>query len=179
MALTGFVTARPALSDGADGLARTCNGCHGPDGHSATATMPSLAGLDSRYLASALQHYADGTRKNYLMGIVARGLAGDDIAALAQLFSARTFDATPLHSDALRVARGESAAAPCRACHGDAMQGGAEAPRIAGQPAAYLLRAMQDYRDGRRQAPEAAMRELKALDDETLADLANYLAGLD
>lgn len=174
--LTGSLAAH---ADEAESLARTCNGCHGPNGRSATATMPSLAGLDAGYLGASLQQYADGSRQNYLMAIIARGLSDDDIAALARIFSARAFQATPLRNDPLRAERGKAAAESCLACHGDAMQGGEAAPRLGGQPAAYLLQAMRDYRDGRRQAPEAAMRELKLLDDEALTDLAHYLAGLD
>ena len=178
LAVAGF-SAGHAWADEANGLARTCNGCHGPDGVSATPTMPSLAGLDTGYLATALRDYAAGTRSHYLMEIIAKGLQADEMAALARIFSATPFQPTVLRHDPVLAARGQAAGAVCRECHGEDLRGKPNVPRIAGQPAAYLLQAMRDYRDGRRRAAEGAMQSVASLSDEELEALAHYAAGVD
>lgn len=67
--------------------------------------------------------------------------------------------------------------AACLACHGD--NGGGFRndfnPRIGGQPALYLQRQLQHYRDGRRSYP---MMEhmLRFLSDDYLREMADYLA---
>ena len=49
-----------------------CEGCHGPKGVSANPLVPSLAGQDSAYLASATLAYKRGTRSDDTMkGLVA------------------------------------------------------------------------------------------------------------
>ncbi len=43
--------------------AKTCAGCHGEDGNSTTAGIPSLAGQQPVYIISAVKSYLDGKRK--------------------------------------------------------------------------------------------------------------------
>jgi cytochrome c553 len=76
---------------GDEGLrVQACDGCHGPDGSGVPHAAPYLAGQSADYLASALQSFAHGTRKNdagQFMRSVAGRLNDADIAAVSGYFS--------------------------------------------------------------------------------------------
>jgi cytochrome c553 len=82
---------------------------------------------------------------------------------------------------AVIVAQGTPTGAPaCAQCH--AFTGGSDAsgafPRLAGQPAAYLSRQMQDFRSGAR--ANAIMSPIaRALSPDDDADVSAYFASLD
>ena len=75
--------------DAAAGKAKsmTCAGCHGANGISNNPMWPNLAGQKQAYLASALQMYRDGGRKNAMMTAMAKNLTDADIANLAAYYS--------------------------------------------------------------------------------------------
>jgi cytochrome c553 len=67
----------------------------------------------------------------------------------------------------------------CQQCHGNAGEGNGEAfiPRVSGQHHAYLLRQLKWIRDGyRKNANELMVKEIKALSDEELDAVADYLS---
>jgi cytochrome c553 len=73
-----------------------CNGCHGPDGMGVAQAAPYLAGQSPEYLASSLQAFHEGTRKNdsgELMRSVARNLDDADVAAVSAYFASRVLSA--------------------------------------------------------------------------------------
>jgi cytochrome c553 len=65
----------------------TCAGCHGANGISNNPMWPNLAGQKQAYLASALQMYRDGRRKNAMMSAMAKNLTDADIANLAAYYA--------------------------------------------------------------------------------------------
>jgi cytochrome c553 len=70
-----------------------CNACHGPDGMGVPNAAPYLAGQSAEYLASALNAFRHGTRKNdagELMRSVAERLDDADVAAVAGYFAGLT-----------------------------------------------------------------------------------------
>ncbi|HXC07988.1 MAG TPA: c-type cytochrome [Steroidobacteraceae bacterium] len=70
-----------------------CNACHGPDGMGIAYAAPYLAGQSAEYLASALNAFRQGTRKNdagELMRSVAERLDDADVAAVAGYFASLT-----------------------------------------------------------------------------------------
>lgn len=74
---------------------------------------------------------------------------------------------------------GRQLALPCQGCHGVPDYRNPyprfRVPRIAGQPAAYLVRALEDYRQGRRR--HATMQaQARDFSDQDIADLAVYLS---
>ena len=75
--------------DAAAGKAKsmTCAGCHGATGISNNPMWPNLAGQKQAYLASSLQMYRDGRRKNAMMSAMAKNLTDADIANLAAYYS--------------------------------------------------------------------------------------------
>lgn len=75
------------------------------------------------------------------------------------------------------VAAGKEKAALCAACHGE---GGnkplaPDYPKLAGQPADYLEKALRDYKSGKRKNPLMAP-QAQNLSKKDIADLAAYFA---
>lgn len=68
-------------------LASKCAVCHGMNGISRQPIWPNLAGQSMDYLASALQSYKDGSRKNVFMTKVVKDISDADIVNLAAYFS--------------------------------------------------------------------------------------------
>jgi cytochrome c553 len=104
LALPGVAPARaddpPAATGSAEvGAQRIktagCTTCHGRDGLSRLAEAPNLAGQVQGYLASALQAYHSGERKNEIMNTVAGPLNDEDIANLAAYYSSIKVSVTP------------------------------------------------------------------------------------
>jgi cytochrome c553 len=74
------------------------------------------------------------------------------------------------------VAAGRAKAQDCAECHG-ANGEGLEGPQVAGKPESELVKAMQDYKSGKR--ADAAMKEaMSRLTDQDIANLAAYYATL-
>jgi cytochrome c553 len=70
-------------------LSQPCAACHGPDGNSASAEFPKLAGQHYDYLVRALKDYQSGARKNPIMAPQAANLTPRDIDDLAAYFSSQ------------------------------------------------------------------------------------------
>lgn len=67
--------------------ARTCIGCHGPQGISRVRSYPSIAGLPKEYLQEQMRAYRSGEIDNPMMGSVARNLSDADIEALSYYYA--------------------------------------------------------------------------------------------
>lgn len=82
----------------------------------------------------------------------------------AALFAAGNIDA------------GRQKAAMCIVCHGpDGNSSNPSWPNLAGQHAEYIIKQLQDYRDGRRKNDQMAPLAM-ALSDQDIADIAAYYA---
>ena len=82
--------------------------------------------------------------------------------------------ATAAH--AADIAAGKEKSAACAACHGaDGNSTDPQYPRLAGQHASYLARALLDYRSGARKNPIMA-GFAGGLSDADIDDLAAYFA---
>lgn len=84
-------------------------------------------------------------------------------------------------SEAADVARGTSIAdnSLCVMCHGTGLAGQNEIPRIAGQQPAYIAKALESFRDGRRKNDGGAMQGVvHGRSDQDIEALAHYIANL-
>ena len=76
-------------------------------------------------------------------------------------------------------AAGEELTATCQVCHGrDGIAVQPNAPNLAGQNEQYLVKALLDYREGRRQDEQMSLIA-EALSDEDIADLAAWYASIE
>ena len=98
------------------------------------------------------------------------------LAVLAGLAAVCDVSITP--AAAQDAVAGRRKAAACQTCHGiDGIATLPGAPNLAGQPAAYLVRALRAYRSGERRDEVMAVAA-KPLSDDDIRDLAAYYAAI-
>lgn len=171
------VPAKPDPVAAGKTAAAACGGCHGETGVSKTPGMPSLAGLDPKYLSVAMTAYKSGQRKNDMMKSLIAPLSEATIGNIA-LFYALQKPAKAQTAAPGDPAAGKAAAAACAGCHGDqGVSGSSDNPSLAGQDAEYFSAALKAYKDGTRKH-EAMKPVASALNDSAVKDLAAYYAGL-
>lgn len=147
--LLSIPAAAPALAQSAEKAASlresSCRTCHGETGDSRSETVPRLNGQNAAYLRARLQSLRSLIRESpraiHAMGVPAAELSAPVIAALANFYAAQTPPAAELGTNKLGAAiyeKGAKDIPACRGCHGNAGEGGAQAPRLAGQHRAYL-----------------------------------------
>lgn len=163
------------------GQAAICAACHGPGGHSSMAEVPSLVGQPAYYLTLQLTLFRDKQRESGPMSPIAANLSDSEIQELGAYFAALPPAESPGGQDNGQAREGERLAQAnhCASCHLATYAGQNQIPRLAGQREDYLLKAMKDYRDGKRSGFDGTMTEvLHGLPDRDLADLAHYLSQL-
>ena len=188
VALTGVSSA--AGNDSA-GKAKsvTCAGCHGADGNSANPAWPKLAGQSESYIVKQLADFKAKKRTDALMGFQAMGLSDQDMSDLGAFFSKQT-GSQGASSEALAAAgtklyRGgnkKKGIAACIACHGPTGAGNpaAKFPKLSGQHAAYIEKAMKDFRSGARTNDTNKMMQniAEKMSDKEIKAVASYISGL-
>jgi len=161
--------------------AESCAACHGPGGHSSMTEVPSLAGQPPYYLTLQLTLFRDKQRQSARMSPIAAALSDSDVEQLSAYFAALPAAEPRDGQDNSGAAEGERLAQAnhCASCHLATYAGQNQMPRLAGQREDYLLKAMKDYRDGKRPGFDGTMTEvLHGLPDRDLAALAHYLSQL-
>lgn len=199
VAALSFAGIGPALAgSGADiALHGTPNGtpcvmCHGKNGEgNADAGFPRLAGLNAAYMAHELASFADGSRKNDVMGPIAQALSEPERNAVAAYFASLTppppktaAATTPeIAAGYVLATRGNwSKKLPaCSQCHGATGLGvGGVFPPLEGQSAAYIANELNAWKAGtRHNDPMGLMASVVAkLDDADIKSVAAYYAAL-
>jgi len=69
-------------------IASACFGCHGAGSESGAAIPPLIVGAPAKYIEGSLKAFRDDSRPSTIMGRIAKGYTDEDIAAVAQYFSA-------------------------------------------------------------------------------------------
>jgi cytochrome c553 len=190
-ALVCLVTLGPAaaadLQRAEEIVAGKCFICHGAEGESSSPAFPRLAGQHAAYVARQLADYKAGRRKSSAMQPMVEDLTPADFAALGRFFETR-----PVHQHAVAdpelAQRGRlvylqgnpaSGVPACASCHGDAGQGTATLPRLAGQHAQYTERQLRAFGQRERSNDNAVMHAVAArLTEPELKAVASYLSGL-
>ena len=164
--------------------AEPCAKCHGDNGVSGKAGVPSLVGLHPKYLVDTMKGYKEGDRpvdaKNEDMKKALDALSDEDLQHVALYYALQTENltraqtpndgGTPVTKDAL---------ATCAKCHGETgVSTTAITPSLAGQDATYMLNALHAYKDGTRDDDTMSPRA-KKLDDVEMKNFAAYFASLD
>lgn len=185
-------TAAPAtLGDAGAGAAKAaaCIACHGPNGNSLNPEWPKLAGQHEDYLLKQLRAFKAGERQNELMTPMTAPLSEQDMRDIAAYFAAQAISEAQANAELLsageRVYTGgnlESGVVACAGCHGPSGVGNPAAgfPRLAGQHAAYVAKALKDYRAGTRSSDLNGMMRGVANDltDAEIAAVAEYVTNL-
>lgn len=170
-----------------------CAACHGLDGNSRRAGVPSLAGQVEPYLERQLHAFAaqGGQRVNGVMGAIAVNLNADEMRRVSGYFARQPLQPTPF-VDTARRGRADGRkiylsglprknVASCASCHGVDGNGlAAMFPRLAGQHAPYIAEQLRHFRSGSRTSDPGAMMRIVAarLTDSEIDAVSSYIARL-
>src|SRR5437773_4446552 len=172
-----------------------CAACHGPDGNSATAANPNLAGQHADYITLQLTHFKAGIRVNPIMQGMAATLSDADMRALGVYFSQQKPKGVTAKDPALvKVAQklyrgGDSMTGvpACAACHSPTGAGiPKNYPRVAGQYADYTYAQLRAFKNGERGADKPGKDSngrimgaiAEKMSDDQMKAVADYMAGL-
>jgi cytochrome c553 len=151
-------------------LSAVCGGCHGMQGVSSDLATPSLAGQDEQYLVGAIKEYRTSRRRESMRTYV-QGISDRDIANIAAFYAVQKPKAPEKGQTLVQeyVDR-------CNKCHAAGVDNPSVAiPRIQGQDKDYLVMAMREYRDGRRES--TTMHNMSLPYGESIAEsIAAYYA---
>ena len=156
-----------------------CAACHGADGNSTTAGIPSLAGQPETFIATQLILFREGLRRSERMAPQAAGLSDETILAMAAHFARLTPRPTGRPADRDLMARGRvlARAGRCGQCHLPDFSGRAQMPRLAGQREDYLAAALIAYRDEERGGADTTMiNVMRGASDADIRALAHFLS---
>jgi len=158
---------------------KQCAACHGEDGNSQMANLPSLAGQPEFFIINQLFLMREGVRKVDAMAALVKDLKDGDLQALAKHYAAQPPKASGEPIDPALAQRGSELAATrrCGSCHQPALTGADQIPRIAKQRVDYLVTALKELRDGKRPGADTLMSQAVAgLSDADLTALAHFAA---
>jgi cytochrome c553 len=160
-------------------LAEGCAGCHGADGVSQMPLTPSLAAQPDEFVQWQLVYFRSGARKSEVMGPIAEALKNEDIRNLGA-FYASLAPPKPAPTPHAVMENGEKIAVQhrCKSCHADDYNGFRAAARLSGQREDVLVKALQDFKSGRRVGSGvASMAEVTyELSDADMVALSHYMA---
>ncbi|PJJ97476.1 cytochrome C [Lysobacteraceae bacterium NML91-0213] len=185
-------------------LAGTCAACHGLDGNSVVREIyPSIAGQNEPYMARQLALFKSGERPSPIMQPFAQMLSAQDMRDVGAYYSMQSagagiaddgvvtagdYEGMKFYEVGQQIYRGGDTARQipaCMACHGPTGAGmpGPSYPHVAGQPAWYTARRLQEFRDGTTGERDTRMFQImhtiaQPLSDEEIQALASYLEGL-
>lgn len=163
-----------------ESLYTTCAGCHGTGAVSQATHIPTIAGLNFRFLYATMQAFRKDRRPSSVMGRIAKGYTSSQLQRIALHYGTQPWSGNPTEVDPTLAARGKALHAEyCEKCHKEnGWFQDHDTPPLAGQAQGYLLYQMQDYRQ-----PAPAMRQpplmqerLEKLTDEDLVALSAFYA---
>ncbi len=162
-----------------DQRALLCKYCHGADGNSIKPSIPNLAGQNTAYLIRQFELFASGARNNKTMNELAKILSTEDKVNIALFYASQNVKPQSPHKPEL-VAEGQRLfTSRCFMCHGMDGHGKADMPRIASQPAEYLVRTLSSYNSSLIKRAETPMTAIaRTLTDQDIDALAAYLSAM-
>ena len=171
-----------------------CNGCHGENGVSQSADVPSIAGIPEFVLVDAMYVYQDEARpcaeSEYRHGdtsrpattmcAIAAELSEDDIDAVSAEYGAMGWTKVKQDFDADLAAAGKAIHdSSCDRCHSEAgTNPDDEASMLGGQQMGYLRNMFAQYKDGSREQPSKMQEKVDALSADDVEALVNYYGSI-
>lgn len=160
---------------------KTCGACHGADGVSHTAGVPSLAGQPKLFLENYLVLTREGIAGTDVMRGLLKGVPDKEITALATHYSGLQPKGFSGPVDKKLFEKGKQIAAGnrCGSCHLSDFHGRDQMPRLAGQREDFLYDAMRAYQQNKRAGGDTIMAaSLYGIPESDLKALAHYLSRL-
>jgi cytochrome c553 len=189
----------PITGDAPAGQAKSavCAACHGPQGLAIAPNFPNLAGQSATYLYVQLKTFKDGQRSDPIMSGQAAALSDAEMHNLAAYYASLPPKPAGQADAASRGARlfldGDPAQGvpPCQGCHGPTGRGPraypsdapqppwSTFPRLRGQSAIYVTKALGDFGSGTRSGTSNALimhGVAQTLDNADIQALSTYIA---
>lgn len=179
-----------ANSADTDTMMQDCNGCHGDNGVSQWADVPTIAGVPEFVHSDALFIFRDGDRpcaeSKYRQGDTGRAatdmcrvaaeLSDEQIDDIAAAYAELPFTSAKQDFEAGLAAQGQAVHEEnCDRCHSD---GGTnvddEAGILGGQWMGYLETTLAQYKAGEREQPKKMEESLAELSDDDVKALVHY-----
>jgi cytochrome c553 len=190
---------QPITGDAPAGQAKSvvCAACHGPRGVAIAPNFPNLAGQSATYLYVQLKTLKNGQRKDPIMSGQAATLSDADMRNLATYYAslpakpAGQADATSRGGQLFLSGDPAQGVPPCQGCHGPTGQGPrvypsdapqppwSTFPRLRGQSAIYVTKALGDFSSGARSGTSNALimhGVAKTLGPADIHALSTYIA---
>ncbi len=190
VATLGIASNAYAAGDAEAGKAKSalCVACHGQDGNSINPQFPKIAGQVPGYVATQLRKFQNGDREGPTMNALVKTLTEEDMADFDAYYSQfestqesiaeEDLPAAMRGREIYRIGQEQYSIPACMSCHGPAGQGiPIRYPRIAGQYRGYIIRSLQELKDGRWVSEEMNPIAFR-LTQQQIEDLATYLQGL-
>lgn len=156
-----------------------CGYCHGEDGNSKRPRIPNLAAQNPLYLFDSFEKFAKGERVDYVMSDLAKSLTLEDRVNIAVYFSQQKVAPAAAQDPTLSLQGQALYQRTCVGCHGDHAQGMETMPRLAGQPGAYLRKALTRFRNNDPSRAGSVMIGVAGkLSEAEIEALASYLSQL-
>jgi cytochrome c553 len=156
-----------------------CKFCHGSTGNSRKSTIPNLASQNTTYLIRQFELFATGQRKNRTMNEMSRLLTPEDKVNIALFFSRQKIKPQHRYRPELAEKGKKIFSLKCFFCHGKNAYGKETLPRIASQPADYVVRTLNSYNSSLNKRADTDMtRVARALKKDEIQALAAYLTTL-
>lgn len=172
----------PVWADSTTGasLIAACAHCHGTDGNSSSGQYPSLARQNKEYLVKQLMDFKSSARKDIQMSPMVGVLTENDVQLLANFYNGENLvSQRGIDEDLAKEGKKLAAELKCASCHQKNYRGQKEVPRLARQKRVYLVKQLQDYRDGKRSNDNGVKTpEVKNLTDDQIEVLSHYFAGM-
>ena len=175
-----------------DSLVKECDDCHGNNGVSLEADIPTIAGFSATTIEDMMFAYIDkkrpATRSKFRRGdtgrpatdmyVIATNLAETDIERLAAYYAKQTFIASKQKFNRDLVQAGSKLhTSGCVKCH---EAGGSSADDdagiLAGQWIPYLQQAFKEYRSGERKTLRKMTKEMNKLSEKDIDALIHFYA---
>lgn len=175
-------------------IAETCASCHGADGVSAEADVPTIAGYSAQYISDELAAYKkkerpcpetevrSGAKKGTKSDMcrIAEDLGDSDADQVAKFYEKKKFVPAQQNFDPALAAKGkEIHDANCDKCH---QQNGTrpddDAGILAGQRMQYLKAQFDNFKLGKRKMLKSMKTKIDKLQKDDVDALVNYYGSL-
>lgn len=186
LAASGLAWAEGSAEAG-KGKSEQCAGCHGEGGVSETPIFPKLAGQHSGYLARQLSDFRAQKRVDPSMNAITGALSDQDIEDLAAFYASQKVQSGPAGENAAGkrlyyLGHASEGIPACSGCHSPSGSGNEPAgfPVLRGQHAAYLVKALGDFKSRERSNdPREIMRDVVArMRGEEINAVADFISGM-
>lgn len=161
---------------------QACAACHGVNGVSALANIPSLAGQPRVFLENQLVMIREGLRDIPQMAGMLNGVSDAELSAMARQLSsqpARLAEGAASPRKPELAARGQALAESmrCGICHLPDYRGREQMPRLAAQREDYLAYSMLQFKNNQATGRDTIMAaSLYGVSDEDIKAMAHFLA---